>query len=614
MTNYSYQNSDVTVEPEKAVQDSARAHTTGAAVQISPLSGDLYKAIMSLHYHAETKSSEQDQLAACFRLCRSQMFNQTFLADMVKITAAAVKASASARAPETEDALQDWAPCLNWQDVKKALCEFLNLHHGDPLYSLVNNAFDAQIHGAEFAPQFSFIVDDGTGRDPLSQSELKKWLLDHFKISRLNGQFAFWNGNGYKQGEDLLAELLEMAFKIAGISRSAKWKKDFIAGIVPSLDLKEADPRFIPLKDCVLELDPEDPRIETCKIHPYHPDLVVTNPLNVTFRPDVYNKAMDDALTAWAGNDPESRAALEECLGVLISPDLVFKKGVFWHGEKDAGKSTCAKCLEALIGDGNYSILTPKNLGDKYKIAEIASKRANVGDDISGDPISGAQAENLKKCISGEGIETEKKYGDPKRTHCRGKWLLIANDWPPIYDRALKERLVYFEFRGKFKPTDMRAALTSDEALEYMLICALQGLFRVYQRVNAKDPLFTDCEAVRIATDAMNAVSDPVWDCFHDRVEGDFTPLLYDRDCTVLSERTTQHLYDDIYKPYCVENSQEPLTKRKMQDLLLAMLRPNHIALASNVRYDGKNNGSFFVQTRDLEFLKAKYPGIKIKR
>lgn len=52
-------------------------------------------------------------------------------------------------------------------------------------------------------------------------------------------------------------------------------------------------------------------------------------------------------------------------------------------GDKSNGKSTFLHVVKNMLGDKNIASLDLKELGDRFKTAELFGKLANIGDDIS---------------------------------------------------------------------------------------------------------------------------------------------------------------------------------------------------------------------------------------
>ena len=57
-------------------------------------------------------------------------------------------------------------------------------------------------------------------------------------------------------------------------------------------------------------------------------------------------------------------------------------KAVILVGEKSNGKSTFLHVVKNMLGDKNIASLDLKELGDRFKTAELFGKLANIGDDI----------------------------------------------------------------------------------------------------------------------------------------------------------------------------------------------------------------------------------------
>lgn len=80
-------------------------------------------------------------------------------------------------------------------------------------------------------------------------------------------------------------------------------------------------------------------------------------------------------------------------------------------GDKSNGKSTFLHVVKNLLGDQNIASLDLKELGDRFKTAELFGKLANIGDDIGDEFIANASV--FKKLVTGDRVNVERKGQDP---------------------------------------------------------------------------------------------------------------------------------------------------------------------------------------------------------
>ena len=154
-------------------------------------------------------------------------------------------------------------------------------------------------------------------------------------------------------------------------------------------------------------------------------------------------------------------------------------------GDKSNGKSTFLHVVKNLLGDQNIASLDLKELGDRFKTAELFGKLANIGDDIGDEFIANASV--FKKLVTGDRVNVERKGQDPFEFNNYSKFLFSANNIPRIKDKtgAVQRRLVIVPFDAKFTPNDadfrpfIKDELCEQSSMEYLALLGLQGLKRV---------------------------------------------------------------------------------------------------------------------------------------
>ena len=128
----------------------------------------------------------------------------------------------------------------------------------------------------------------------------------------------------------------------------------------------------------------------------FDPDIVITNKIQWDYNPTAYSELGDKTLNKLACFDPAVRSLLEECVGtVFLSKRVV--QSVHAYGDKANGKSTFLEMVKTVLGDGNFSALDLAELDERFSVATMAGKLANIGDDISDDFMKGRSLASFKK-------------------------------------------------------------------------------------------------------------------------------------------------------------------------------------------------------------------------
>lgn len=239
-----------------------------------------------------------------------------------------------------------------------------------------------------------------------------------------------------------------------------------------------ADPKFIALKDSILDL-------ETKQELPYSPNIVINNRIKYEYKADAYHELMDKTLNKVCCNDKQIRCLLEEMLGYTLYRANTMQVAFILTGEGSNGKSTILNLVKKLLGKENYTSLDLRELEENFKPAELYNKLANLGDDISAKYLENSSV--FKKCVTGESFMVAYKYGQPFELESYATQIFCANELPQVSDKSdgFMRRIVIVPFNAKFSKSDpdydpfIESKLLTDEAMQYLLKISIEGLMRV---------------------------------------------------------------------------------------------------------------------------------------
>lgn len=225
--------------------------------------------------------------------------------------------------------------------------------------------------------------------------------------------------------------------------------------------------------------------IETDELIDFTHDIIITNKLNVNYNPDAYNSLVDKTLDKLSVNDIQIRKLLEECIGYCFYRRNELRKCFLLTGEKRNGKSTFLSLINKILGSENISTLDLKELGERFKTAELFGKLANVGDDIDDDFITSTAI--FKKLVSGNPVNVERKGANPFDFENYAKLIFSANEIPKMKDKsgAVLDRLIIVPFNATFDKNDddydpfIKDKLSTDDALEYLALLGVKALKRI---------------------------------------------------------------------------------------------------------------------------------------
>lgn len=367
----------------------------------------------------------------------------------------------------------------------------------------------------------------------------KKFLHDKFAdylmrndyIYRVNGQLHI-----YKDGVYIPAQRMIEGAMLKHIPFLKTNQRNEVLRYmnIRAEEKQPADARYIAFRNGVYDMTSE-------KLLPFSPERVITNQIPWNYNENAYNEAVDKTLNKIACNDEKIRHLLEECIGYCFYRRAELSKFFILTGEKNNGKSTFLEMVKTLLGEDNVSALDLEDMNERFAVASMFGKLANIGDDISDEFLHGRGVSMLKKVVSGNMVKAEFKGQDAFFFNPYVKLLFSANDIPRTKDKtgAVLRRMVIIPFNARFTKEDpdydpyIVYKLKTEEAMEYLVQIGLDGLFDVLQN-NA----FTESEKVDKAIEEYNEENNPI--------------LLFIKDAEIVG-RFTKDCYKE-YQTFCIEN------------------------------------------------------------
>ncbi len=178
--------------------------------------------------------------------------------------------------------------------------------------------------------------------------------------------------------------------------------------------------------------------------------------------------------------DDETVVRLQEWVGYCLLPQVIgtLQKSLFFIGEGSNGKSVFLETIASVLD--NVSHLELSELFDRFKIAEIEGKLANICTDVETSKVMDAR---FKKIVAGETQSAERKFKDPFEFQPFAKILFSANDFIPTKDRThgFYHRFDIVRFSRIFGPEEQKPDLLQElkEELPGIFNWALEGLERL---------------------------------------------------------------------------------------------------------------------------------------
>ena len=463
-----------------------------------------------------------------------------------------------------EDEIQELP---KWLTPVKTNMKFLDMEAGDGRnQSLFNYILTLQSEDftKEEARETIRLINRYVLSDPLSERELETilrddafkkpvffkgstFLFDKFAtylknnnhIVKINGQLHIYKDGIYVPGH---AEIESQMIKhIPHLKRANRSEVLAYLEIMIDGEAKTTNPNVIAFTNGLYN-------IKDGSFRDFTPDVVITNKIPWPYNPAAYSELLDHTLDRLACNDPEVRALLEEMVGYCLYRRNELGKAFILIGDKSNGKSTFLHVVKNMLGDSNIASLDLKELGDRFKTAELFGKLADIGDDIGDEFIANASV--FKKLVTGDRVNVERKGQDPFEFNNYAKFLFSANNIPRMKDKtgAVQRRLVIVPFDAKFTPDDpdfrpfIKDELCEQDSMEYLIVLGLKALKSVLSKAQ-----FTTSKRVQGQLDEYEQNNNPI------------IGFIQEVGLDGIVNEPTKTVYRK-YKEYCIANNFQALS------------------------------------------------------
>lgn len=365
------------------------------------------------------------------------------------------------------------------------------------------------------------------------------YLKNNNHIIKINDQLHIYRDGIYVSGADVIEG--QMIRLISNLKRAQRSEVMAYLEILIEENVTTTNPNIIAFSNGLYDL-------RDGSFRGFTPDIVITNKIPWAYNPAAYSELLDHTLDRLACDDPEVRALLEEMVGYCLYRRNELGKAFILIGDKSNGKSTFLHVVKNMLGDANIASLDLKELGDRFKTAELFGKLANIGDDIGDEFIANASV--FRKLVTGERVNVERKGQDPFEFNNYSKFLFSANVIPRMKDKtgAVQRRLVIVPFDAKFTPNDpdfrpfIKDELCEQEPMEYLIILGLAALKRVLMNNR-----FTTSQRVQGQLDEYEENNNPIIGFINEvgleGIENEPSNMVYRK-----------------YKEYCIANNFQALS------------------------------------------------------
>ena len=417
-------------------------------------------------------------------------------------------------------------------------------------FTLINDyIFDEPLIESELKTilrEESFVIDKENffDKNKFKHDDFALFLLNNANIKKINGQLHIYKNGVYSSKRDDIDR--EMLKHIRNLTQRQRNEVFNFLMIEISVETKESPTNLIAFVNGVYDLNKK-------KLVKHSPEFVFTNRIPHNYIQRDSSKVVDTFLKNISCGDNEMTTLLLEILGYSMYRSNTLSKSFIFVGDGSNGKSVYLSFLRDILGKNNVSALDIFQLNEKFSLAELYGKFANIGDDISDEYI--ANTSIIKKISTGETLKAERKGQDPFTFEPFSKLLFSVNSMPRLGkgkdNNAIMRRFVFLPFNAKFDVNDkdfdpnIKNKLTSKENIEHMIFLAVQHLEKLL-----KTNKFTMPKSVEKANAEYEVTNNPILGFFEEVDSGEFK---------VENELTTD-VYAN-YSLYCSDNGIQCLSK-----------------------------------------------------
>lgn len=306
------------------------------------------------------------------------------------------------------------------------------------------------------------------------------WLINQHHIKRINGQLHVYKDGIYTVGYRTIEFIMLKAFPQMKDAQRKEVLK--YIEVLCTENEQTADANYIAFKNGIYNL-------ATDTLTGFSPDVVITNQIPWNYNPSAHSEIANKTLNKMACQDAEIRQLLDECIGYCFYRRNELSISMFLTGEKANGKSTFLQMVQDVLGVQNVSTLGLDELDERFSVATMFGKLANIGDDISDEFLHGRSIAHFKKIVSGNMVKAENKGQDPFFYKPTVKLIFSANQIPRMKDRtgAVLRRMVIIPFNATFSKSDpdydpyIAWKLKDSEVMEYLVKVGVEGLRRILE-------------------------------------------------------------------------------------------------------------------------------------
>lgn len=331
------------------------------------------------------------------------------------------------------------------------------------------------------------------------------------------------------------------------------------ANLDPDAMLVPHDPDYCSRRQVAASWSPEE-----------EPDLLLRS-LQQIF-PEGRNKVKGGALCE---GDDKIRL-LKQFAGYILLPTTKYEKAMFFYGTGANGKGTVTDTLISVLGSHNTMDLSIDELGKSFNVPYLQGKMLVTSAEINYRDNQGVQ--NLKKCISGDPVSGEVKFGERIEFRNNAKFLFSMNDPPSgITDKSwgFRRKFLLLHFGRRFGDDEIDPDLKEKlaETRNAVFCWMVQGALEL-RSANR----FFDSETIRKDKHSFERQLDPL--------------AMYIDECLIIGDENRYEPKEDLFRHYgqwCEESRYNALGRNRFYTRLCELIpsikeRRREIMIGSTVQ------------------------------
>lgn len=353
------------------------------------------------------------------------------------------------------------------------------------------------------------------------------YLIAKYGACRINNAIHIYDDGVYIPGEDILhGHMLELVPTLKDTQRREVYK--YIKVSLKTPTKRVSPPHLIPFATRIYD-------ISSGTFLDYGPDFVFLNRFPYDYIPDAPEQPrIAQVINDITCGDGEVQSLLYEAIGNCFYLLNSYRGAVMLYGPSgNNGKSTLLNMITQLLGPQNASYLSLQDMAQKFRLADVYGKAANIGDDIAETYIP--DTSSFKRLVTGEQIVAERKGKDPFTFQSYAKLFFAMNALPPVSDKskAFFSRILLIPMNRDFskepgRDVSLKSRTWSREEMEYLTRLAVEGLKRLRKQGDFTRP---DCVKEALSLYAMENNPIAAFLAEYGDVDGKAIPPVYDAFC-----------------------------------------------------------------------------------